>query len=226
MCGRYLLISRPERLAKAFGARIGGEIAPRYNIAPTQLVPAVRVDAETGVRKLDMLRWGLIPSWATDPQIGNRMINARAESAGKKPSFRDAMRYRRCLIPADGFYEWKTMPRGRKQPYLVQMADEQPFALAGLWERWRGSEDEVVESCTVLTTEANEMVATIHNRMPVIVRPMDYARWLDPAEQAPEQLRDIFEPYPVEEMMCRPVSAHVNDPKHEDAQCIEPTSLF
>jgi len=169
------------------------------------------------------LRWGLIPSWASDPAIGNRMINARAETAPDKPAFRAAFRRRRCLVAADGFYEWQRSGRG-KQPYFFRTRDDRLFAFAGLWESWEGADHLAIESCTILTTEAGEPVLPIHDRMPVILAPGDYDRWLDPAVQRPDALRPLLRPYPPEAMMGSAVGPHVNNPIHDDPRCIEPIS--
>jgi putative SOS response-associated peptidase YedK len=174
MCGRYSLTTPTEALVALFAAGPLEGFSPRYNIAPTQLVPAVRMSE--GERAWAWLRWGLIPSWAKDPAIGNRMINARAETVADKPAFRAALRRRRCLLPADGFYEWEKRD-GAKQPYHIALADRAPFAFAGLWEHWQG--DEAIESCTILTTAANRRLAPIHPRMPVILAPEHYDIWLD-----------------------------------------------
>ena len=171
-------------------------------------------------REWTILRWGLIPSWADDPGIGNRLINARAETAAEKPSFRNALRHRRCLIPADGFYEWVKAGKGPKQPYLIRLKDGQPFAFAGLWESWTSPDGEVIESCTILTTEANEVLRPIHDRMPVIIAPEDYGLWLDPATP-PKAVQEMLRSFPAEKMESQPVSTVVNDPKHETPRCVE-----
>jgi putative SOS response-associated peptidase YedK len=167
------------------------------------------------------MRWGLIPRWAKDPSIGNRMINARAETVASKPAFREAFQGRRCLLPADGFYEWKRCG-ARKQPMYLRMLDGRPFAFAGLWARWRPEGGEPVESCTILTTEPNELVADIHKRMPVILPPQDYGPWLDPETRDPARLSGMLQPYSAEEMIAYPVSTRVNRPEHDDPDCVEP----
>ena len=179
MCGRFLLHTPVDTLQRAFGFAERPNLRPRYNIAPTQTVPIVR-QKDGGGRELALVRWGLIPSWAKEAGIGGRLINARAETVAEKPAFRGAFRKRRALVPADGFYEWRKREGDRpKQPLLVRRRDGQPFAFAGLWEHWRGPEGEV-ETCTILTTEANAALAPIHDRMPVILDPACYDRWLDP----------------------------------------------
>src|SRR5215203_5150139 len=192
MCGRYTLASPTERLAEEFGVDASSiELSPNYNVAPTQGVAAVL--EEGGQRRLEVLRWGLIPPWADDPGIGSRMINARSETAPGKPSFRRAFRERRCLIPADGFYEWQRT-NGAKQPYYIHMEDGRPFAFAGLWESWHNGRE--IRSCTIITTNPNEVAAPIHNRMPVILHPEDYEMWLDPDFDEREPLTALLKPYP------------------------------
>ena len=201
MCGRYTLASPTERLAEEFGVDASSiELSPNYNVAPTQGVAAVLEEA--GQRRLEVLRWGLIPPWADDPGIGSRMINARSETAPGKPSFRRAFRERRCLIPADGFYEWQRT-NGAKQPYYIHMEDGRPFAFAGLWESWsKGGEGEV-RTCTILTTGANALVGEVHDRMPVILAHDAYDVWLDPASER-DELTGLLAPYPEDEMEAYP----------------------
>jgi putative SOS response-associated peptidase YedK len=221
MCGRYTLASPTERLAEEFGFDGSSvELAPNYNVAPTQGVAAVL--EEGGQRRLEVLRWGLIPPWADDPGIGSRMINARSETAPGKPSFRRAFRERRCLIPADGFYEWQRT-NGAKQPYYIHMEDGRPFAFAGLWESWsKGGEGEV-RTCTILTTGANALVGEVHDRMPVILAHDAYDVWLDPASER-DELTGLLAPYPEDEMEAYPVSRFVNSPSNNDPRCIEPAA--
>ena len=221
MCGRYTLASPTERLAEEFGVEASSiELSPNYNVAPTQGVAAVLEEA--GQRRLEVLRWGLIPPWADDPGIGSRMINARSETAPGKPSFRRAFRERRCLIPADGFYEWQRT-NGAKQPYYIHMEDGRPFAFAGLWESWsKGGEGEV-RTCTILTTGANALVGEVHDRMPVILAHDAYDVWLDPASER-DELTGLLAPYPEDEMEAYPVSRFVNSPSNNDPRCIEPAA--
>lgn len=193
---------------------------PRYNIAPSQPILAVREDHEGGEREMTFLSWGLVPFWADDPKIGNRMINARSETAHEKPSFRAAFKYRRCIIPADGFYEWKKQS-GAKQPMLIHKQDDSPFGFAGLWERWE-KDGSAIESCTILTTEPNELLRSIHNRMPVILEPADYDEWLDRSVQAPDPLRHLMRPYTGGDLTVTPVSTLVNNPRNEDPACVQP----
>lgn len=224
MCGRYTLQASPEELARQFSVEVEDPslFKPRYNIAPSQNVAVVRLKPDTSQRELVRLRWGLIPSWAKDPRIGNQMINAKAETVATKPSFRSAFRKRRCLIPADGFYEWQQQGR-QKQPMYIRLRDRRPFAFAGLWERWEPKDGEPVESCTIVTTEPNEFMRLIHNRMPVILAPPDYDIWLDPTVQQTETLQAMLMPYPPESMEAYPVSRLVNNPRNDIPQCVETT---
>jgi putative SOS response-associated peptidase YedK len=191
-------------------------LSPRYNIAPTQAVAVVR--AGEGGRRLDGLRWGLIPSWAKDEALGDRMINARAETLAEKPAFRSAFRARRCLIVADGFYEWRKVG-GRKQPHCIAFRDRRPFGFAGLWERWEGGADGPVESCTIVTTSANEVVAPIHDRMPVILDPMEFTLWLDPGVTDTSRVADLLRPYAPDLLEAYPVSLLVNNPANDSPAC-------
>ncbi len=219
MCGRYTLATPVGRLAEEFGFDSSStEFRTSYNVAPTRQVPVVL--AEGGKRRLEMLRWGLVPSWADDPGIGARMINASSETAPEKPSFRRAFRDRRCLIPADGFYEWKR-ENGGKQPYYFRMQGGRPFAFAGLWESW--TKDGEIRSCAILTTAANEVVAGIHDRMPVILPSRHYEAWLDP-EAERDELNDLLVPYPGDDLETYPVSRFVNSPGNDDPRCIEPAA--
>jgi putative SOS response-associated peptidase YedK len=190
-----------------------------YNVAPTQKVAAVRLPDSR--RELVSLRWGLIPSWAEDPKIGSRLINARAETAADKPSFRAAFRTRRCLLPADGFYEWQKLAGG-KQPFYFRRRDGRPFAFAGLWEQWRNPADEIIESCTILTTAANAVVRPVHDRMPVILDPAAYDRWLDPNVRQAELVQPLLRPCREEDLVAYAVSPWVNNPKNDDARCVAP----
>ena len=225
MCGRFVRFTPLRVLGDLFDCPAPPELPARYNIAPTQPVPVVRVlragPGGTG-REWATVRWGLIPPWADDPSIGNRMINARAETAAEKPSFRNAFKHRRCLVPADGFYEWaKGAGKAPKQPYLIRLKSGQPFAFAGLWESWTSPDGEVIESCTILTTEANEVLSAIHDRMPVIIAPEDYGRWLDPATPL-EEVKALLRPFPAEGMESVPGEHAGQQPRHESPQCVEP----
>jgi putative SOS response-associated peptidase YedK len=213
MCGRYTLLSDIKKIAESFGVEPTLNTAPRYNIAPTQDIVAI---VKNGQAHLTTLRWGLIPSWAKDESIGSRMINARAETLTEKPSFKNLLRRRRCLIVADGFYEWKTEGAG-KTPMYITLADEQPFAFAGLWDLWKSPEGAEIQSCTIITTEPNELMAAIHNRMPAILRPGAYEDWLNPHLRDEQVLTHWLSPYPAELMKARPVSKLVNNPKNDTA---------
>ena len=217
MCGRYTLRTPVETLAERFEIDDApSSIAANYNVAPTQGVATVLV--EDGKRKLEMLHWGLIPSWADDPSMGNKMINARAETVAEKPSFRKAFRNHRCLVLADGFYEWQKGANG-KQPYYIRMEDDSPFAFAGLWESWQNGRE--IRSATIITTDANDVVTPIHNRMPVILHPEDYGLWLDPDFDEKEPLTTLLKPYPAEAMEAYPVSRSVNSPSNNEPSIIE-----
>jgi putative SOS response-associated peptidase YedK len=218
MCGRFALFDSIQVLSKDFGVTFSG-LTPRYNIAPSQTIAAVRAAPAGSGRELALLRWGLIPSWSKDPTTGNRLINARAETAREKPSFRNAFKRHRCLIPTNGFYEWQRQERG-KQPYFVLMRDERPFAFAGLWDRWESPDEDTVETCTILTTAANAVLAPIHDRMPVIIPPAAYDLWLDAELQDQDRLLPLLHPYPPDEMEAYPVGFVVNDPKVDNARCI------
>ena len=230
MCGRYALMSDPELLVELFALASMPRLKPRYNIAPTQQAPVIRApgrgdDRDEGQRWLDFLHWGLIPSWAKDPTIGARMINARSETAGEKPAFRSALRRRRCLVPADAFYEWQKRAGG-KQPYCIRMRDGRPFAFAGLWERWRhpegeGEEIEPIESFSLLTPTPTARMKSIHDRMPVIIPRQAYELWLDEEVQDPARLEKLFAPISGGLMEAYPVSRRVNSPRNDDAACLE-----
>ena len=218
MCGRYTLATPLGELAEQFG--FDGplpDLRPSYNVAPTQEVATV-VEGGEG-RRLEMSRWGLIPAWADDPGIGARMINARSETVAEKPSFKKAFKQRRCLIPADGFYEWRK-ENGGKQPYYIRTQSGRPFAFAGLWESWSRN-GEGIQSCTILTTGANDFLQEIHHRMPVILPPEVYDLWLDPGIREPDQLLPLLAQYPGEAMEAYPVSRRVNSPSNNEPGCIE-----
>jgi putative SOS response-associated peptidase YedK len=221
MCGRYTLSTNAQVLADLFRLEEAPALPPRYNIAPTQEVAIVRSEGEPGLRRMALARWGLIPSWAKDREIGARMINARADTAAEKPAFRSAFKSRRCLIPADGFFEWQAR-EGRKQPHLIRRRDGGVLAFAGLWERWAPAGEEAIESCVILTTAANEVLRPIHDRMPVILPPEAWPLWLDPAERERERLQPLLVPYPAAAMMAYPVGLAVNSPRRDDPSCIEP----
>lgn len=228
MCGRYTLTHELDALVECFGFTAPEtELNPRYNIAPGQEAPVVVWDPEggggIGARRLRLMRWGLVPFWARDASIGARMINARAETAAEKPAFRQAMRRRRCLIPASAFYEWRKQPEG-KQPYAIRFRDRRPFAFAGLWERWEPAGDEPLESCTILTTAPNALVEPLHDRMPVILDPSRYDDWLASGELATELREGLLVPHPPSDMEAFPVSRRVSNPANDDPACLEPAS--
>jgi len=222
MCGRFTLRAPASVIAEQFSLFEAPWWKPRFNIAPTQPVPVVRITPQQAEpqRQFVLLHWGLVPSWANDPAIGNRMINARAETAADKPSFRTALRRRRCLVVADGFYEWQTVGK-RRQPMFIHLRDDRPMGFAGLWESWEGANHSALESCTILTTEANDLVRPIHDRMPAIVAPEEYERWLDPAVQKPEPIMPLLRPYPSEPLEAYAVSTQVNSPVRDDERCLE-----
>jgi|SRR5579883_1868812 len=224
MCGRYTLTTPAEAMQRLFGFTGALPNWPaRYNIAPTQPVPVVRLTADRRRREIVQLRWGLVPAWAKDLSMGATLINARAEGIESKPAFRAAFRARRCLVPADSFFEWRKSGASRT-PYRIGLAGGTPeamapFAFAGLWERWTPAGGEAVESCTIVTTEANERLRDIHGRMPVILDPADFAAWLDPATP-PAAALALLKPYPAEAMMLYPVSTRVNSVRFDDPDCI------
>ena len=218
MCGRFALIVDASVLADVFDVDPPQELQPRFNIAPTQTIPIVRSGKERP-RELALVRWGLVPSWAKDEKIGARMINARGETVAEKPSFRSAVKTRRCLIPADGFYEWVRTGEG-KQPHFVHFGDARPFAFAGLWERWHKEPGEPLETCTIITTTPNELLTDLHHRMPVILPPDRYGEWLDPRPLVPERLQNLLVPHSAEGMEAYPVSTYVNRPANDCPECI------
>jgi putative SOS response-associated peptidase YedK len=223
MCGRYTLRQSPNALALAAGVLLEEPPLPRprYNIAPTQEAIVLR-RRDDGGHELAQLRWGLVPSWSRGPDSGYSMINARAETVTSKPAFRAAFRQRRCLVPADGFYEWQRQG-ARKQPYLIELAHAEVFAFAGLWERWHPPQgDHTVESFAIIVTTANETVRPIHDRMPVIIEATDYGMWLDAGPAMTESVATLLRPFPAERMVARAVSKRVNNPRNDDAGCIEP----
>lgn len=219
MCGRFTLTRATDEVAQRFGADAGQFRLPlQYNIAPTQIVAAVR---QNGARTLEAFQWGLIPFWARDPQIGSRLINARAETLAEKPAFKHALTRRRCLIPSDGFYEWKKEGRSR-QPVYIRRRDGALFAFAGLWETWESPEGEVRRTCVIITVEPNALLAGIHNRMPAILTPENESVWLDPDEKSPARLLSCLTPYSAEEMEYYPVSRLVNSPANDSPECLRP----
>jgi len=250
MCGRFTLRASASVIAEQFSLFEVPAFVARFNIAPTQPVPVIRrragpLEGDGGTaagssgqaedrpcrcssvpvlsarRELRWMRWGLIPGWAKDPAIGAGLINVRAETAAEKPAFRAAIRHRRCLVVADGFYEWQHTGR-TKQPYFIRLSDDRPFAFAGVWEAWEGAYPTTLETCAILTTGPNELIRPIHDRMPAILSPGDYAAWLDPTIEDPRQVLSLLTPYPSDAMQTHPVSNLVNSPAHDSPQCIEP----
>jgi putative SOS response-associated peptidase YedK len=220
MCGRYAFFSPSDAVVRLFGLLRETELEPRYNIAPTQWVPAVREDG-IGQRRLVMLRWGLLPSWARDPAMANRMINARAETVADKPAFRAAFRQRRCLLLADGWYEWQAVDAG-KQPWFLRRRDGAPFGMAGLWERRQPPEGgDAIETCTIITTEATPGIRTIHERMPAVIAPAAYGAWLGAGARGPE-LQALLATNEDADWLARPVSRRVNDAHNDGPGLIEP----
>jgi len=213
MCGRYALAASSPDLAKWFRIDETINFTPRVNIAPTEIVPAIRQGPD-GLRELIGLRWGLIPYWSHDPKSGARAINARMESVAEKPAFRDPFRKRRCLIPASGFYEWKKVGRAR-QPYLIYPRDGSIMALAGLWDRWESPEEDPIESCTILTQDANELVRPLHDRMPVVIAPADYDRWLDRRVEDPGVLKSLMAGAPEDLLAVTPADPAINSVRHQ-----------
>ncbi len=220
MCGRFALTINPNLLARLFNLETVPELEPRYNIAPGQDIAAVIHDKKSNSNQLRMLCWGLVLGWSKDPDIGYKMINARSETVHEKLSFRKAFQSKRCLIPTDGFYEWEKEGRPKK-PWVFRMPDAGGFALAGLWEHWEGPE-RVIESCTILTTAANEIMKPVHDRMPVIIGPENFTRWLDPVESSLEILQTLLRPYPHEKMIAYPVNPIVNKANNNDPLCLLP----
>ncbi len=222
MCGRFTLTKPIPWLAEILDVKNPekvSEVPPRYNVSPGTNVLIVR-SRERGTRELGITRWGLVPFWAKDPDFGAKTINARSETAAQKPAFRAAFRYRRCLIPSDGFYEWSGNGR-KKQPFFIHLENRKPFAFAGLWESWTGADGSVLDTCTILTTEANEKLAELHNRMPVILPEASYADWLNPAENRAKAVQGLLKPYPSDAFAYYPVSERVNSPRNDDADCLE-----
>jgi len=228
VCGRFTLTAPPTQIADLFDLDEAPDLRPRFNVAPGQDVATVQQEPD-GRRVLVPRRWGLVPGWAKDPKVGSRMINARSETVAEKPAFRAAFRRHRCLVPADGFYEWAPGGRGPKQPHHLRRSDHGVFAIAGLYERWRKGDDPWLETCTLLTTDADATVAPIHDRMPVILPPSAWSRWLDPVVADPEALLALLAAEAGERLEAHPVGLRVNRPEHDDAGCLAPPeqeSLF
>jgi putative SOS response-associated peptidase YedK len=226
MCGRYTLHHTPREIRERFGVDTLEELLfPRYNIAPSQIVPVIRSHQSSvaggHLREMAGCKWGLIPYWAKDPKIGNNLINAKAETISEKPSFKNAFAKRRCLIPADGFFEWRKRGKEPSQPIYVRRRDSGLFAFAGLWEAWKTPEGETLETCTIITVEPNEFISKIHHRMAAILKPDEEAAWIDPKSKSDELLR-LLRPYESDDLEAFPVSRAVNSPAHDGPDCIAP----
>ncbi len=228
MCGRYVITSAPEAIRRLFGYLDQPNFPPRYNVAPTQGVPIVRLTE--GKRQFALVRWGLIPSWVKDPRAFSLLINARGETVNEKPAFRNAMKRRRCLFPADGFYEWQALPgKQQKQPWFVRRRDREPLAFAGLWAIWHdralGDEAPRVRTCTIITTEPNDLMRPIHDRMPVILPESVWDTWLDPDNRDVRSLGELLVPAPSEEFERWPVTTLVNKPVNNGPELLEPAPV-
>lgn len=220
MCGRFALYTDPIALAKRFEAENAPDWQASYNVAPSLAIPIVR--NENDKRRFTLVRWGLIPSWAKDIKISYSTINARAETVAEKPSFRSAFKHRRCLIPADGYYEWQEIAGQKtKQPWCITLSDQQPMALAGLWEHWQGQDGSEIESCTIIVTSGNVLMQPIHDRMPVILPETTWEQWLDSKNTDAKCLQALLSRYPSEEMAAWPVTTLINSPKHNNEECIK-----
>jgi putative SOS response-associated peptidase YedK len=225
MCGRYRL-SRRKQVVEEYFDCVSDEPdwSPRYNIAPTQPIPVIRQNPKEPIRELSLVRWGLIPSWAKDPSVAAKMINARSETAATKPAFRDALKSRRCLVPADAFYEWMRTGKAR-QPYCFEVGEGELFAFAGIWDRWRNPSGNTVETCSILTTTPNAVTSAIHDRMPVILDPDSYDLWLDPGMQNVAAASELLKPCDARLMRCYPISTRINSVVNDDAECSRPVEV-
>lgn len=224
MCGRYRLSRRKQIIEEHFDCISRTEDwTPRYNIAPTQPVPVIRQHPKEPIRELSLVRWGLVPSWVKDASVAARMINARSETASTKPAFSEALKSRRCLVPADGFYEWKRMGKV-KQPYCFEINDGELFAFAGIWDRWKEASGGLLETCSILTTIPNSVASSVHDRMPVIINRDSYDYWLDPGMNNVAAVADLLRPYDARLMRCYPVSSRINSTVNDDEECSRPTA--
>lgn len=223
MCGRYILTATPAELQALFGYLDAEPFPPRYNIAPTQPIAVVRFDR--GARRFALVRWGLVPAWVKDPRDFSLLINARAEGIDDKPAFRGAIQYRRCLIPASGFYEWRRGPGRQTQPFLIRPRAGGVMAFAGLWESWLGADGSEIDSACIITTASNATVQPIHDRMPVVIPPADYERWLDSRTHRPAAVLDLLKPAPADLLEAIPVSPRVNAAVNDDPRLIEPVAI-
>jgi putative SOS response-associated peptidase YedK len=225
MCGRFARRSTQEVLADWFGVELEDMpwFAPTYNAAPQSTQPIVRLNRDSGSREFALMRWGLVPSWAKDPKFGYSTINARAEEAPTKPAYREALKKRRCIVPSDAFYEWQRLDAKNKQPYAIALKSGEPYAFAGLWESWKPKEGPPLETFTILTTDPNELMQPIHNRMPVILETRDHERWLDHGDPAHPPV-DLLRPYPAEKMQAWQVSERVGNVRNNDPELLEPSA--
>jgi putative SOS response-associated peptidase YedK len=223
MCGRFARKSTQEVLAEWLGLELDEMpwFAPTYNAAPQSIQPVIRLNRDSGRRVATLMRWGLVPFWARDAKIGLSTINARAEEAATKPAFREALKKRRCLVPADAYYEWQRLDAKTKQPFVIALKSGEPYAFAGLWESWRPKDGEPLETFTILTTDPNGVMEPIHNRMPVILDPRDFDRWLDTADPVRPPV-DLLRPYPADRIHAWPVSKHVGNIRNNDASLLDP----
>lgn len=217
MCGRFVADIPADELKKIFALIETPQLEPRFNVAPTQLAAVVQNQGENN--RLDLLKWGFVPGWSKDVSFGSHLINARSETVAEKPAFRHAIKYRRCIIPASGFYEWEHIG-DKKQPYYIQLADQSPMFLAGVWESWKAPDGSELETFAILTTTANKLVAPLHDRMPVILHPATFTLWLSHNMHDPEQLQPLYQPYPAEEMTSHKVPDLVNNPRFDSPACI------
>jgi len=225
MCGRYRLSRRKQIIEQYFGsAPWDDDWDPRFNIAPTQPIPVVRQHPKEPVRQISTMRWGLVPYWAKDSSGAASTINARSETAATKPAFRDPLKFRRCLIPADGFYEWK-QTGASKQPFCFEVNGGELFAFAGLWDGWKNLEGQWIKTCSILTTTPNAVTSTVHDRMPVILHPDNYDLWLDPGMQNLEAISELLKPYDAKAMGCYPVSTRINHAANDDEECSRPVLI-
>jgi putative SOS response-associated peptidase YedK len=225
MCGRFRLSRRKQIIEEHFDAVSGEEDwSPRFNIAPTQPIPVIRQHPKEPIRQLSLMRWGLIPSWAKDSSAAASMINARSETASTKPAFHDALKSRRCLIPADGFYEWKRDGKA-KQPFCFEVNEGELFAFAGLWDRWKDPSGDWMKTCSILTTTPNAVTSAVHDRMPVILDPDSYDLWLDPGMANVHVVSELLKPYDTKSMRCYPVSSRVNNVANDDEGCSRPVEV-
>jgi putative SOS response-associated peptidase YedK len=225
MCGRYRLSRRKEIIEEHFDAADWqDDWSPRYNIAPTQLIPVIRQHPKEPIRQISTMCWGLVPHWARDASVAGSTINARSETAATKPAFRDPLKFRRCLIPADGFYEWKRTGTV-KQPFCFEVNNGELFAFAGLWDGWKNSEGQWIKTCSILTTTPNAVTATVHDRMPVILNRESYDLWLDPGMTDVQVVSELLKPYDAKVMGCYPVNTRINHVANDDEECSRPVEI-